>query len=228
MNRTLHRTILSTMLGGLALSAVAFAGGGDMFMQADADRDGRVSAREHAAAAQAMFALKDADRDGSLVAAELAAGHGMRMRDGKRGHGREKMRAGMMARMDADRDGAITRAEHAAASQAMFDRMDADRDGRVTAEEMKGGHAKMMADHGGMKHKGMRHEGMRHEGMKPHPGKGMHGHGMARMDANGDGRVTVAEHAAAAQAMFLRMDADRDGYVSKAEIQAGHGIKQPR
>jgi Ca2+-binding EF-hand superfamily protein len=46
------------------------------------------------------------------------------------------------------------------------------------------------------------------------------------MDTNHDGRITVAEHAAAAQAMFVRMDTDHDGYLSRAEVEAGHGMRK--
>ena len=60
---------------------------------------------------------------------------------------------------------------------------------------------------------------MHDHGMHDHEGMaGMHG----MMDANHDGNITAAEHAAAAQAMFSRMDSNHDGYLSKAEVEAGH------
>ena len=43
------------------------------------------------------------------------------------------------------------------------------------------------------------------------------------MDANGDGRISAAEHAAGARKMFIAMDANRDGQVSAAEMDAVHG-----
>ena len=43
-----------------------------------------------------------------------------------------------------------------------------------------------------------------------------------KMDSNGDGMISAAEHAAGAQAMFARMDTDHDGNVSAAEMDAGH------
>ena len=42
------------------------------------------------------------------------------------------------------------------------------------------------------------------------------------MDANGDGRLSPAEHARGAKKMFDRMDADKDGFLSNAELTAGH------
>jgi hypothetical protein len=45
----------------------------------------------------------------------------------------------------------------------------------------------------------------------------------AQMDANQNGRVTVAEHARSARLMFLAMDADGDGRVTAAEMTAAQG-----
>ena len=45
---------------------------------------------------------------------------------------------------------------------------------------------------------------------------------MAGMDADGDGKVTQAEHAAGAKAMFSKLDANGDGKVTAAEMDAGH------
>ncbi len=44
--------------------------------------------------------------------------------------------------------------------------------------------------------------------------------GMARPDANGDGKVTLAEFKASRVAMMLRGDANKDGKLSKAELEA--------
>jgi hypothetical protein len=43
-----------------------------------------------------------------------------------------------------------------------------------------------------------------------------------RMDADRDGRITSAEHAAGARSMFGQMDADRDAVVTAAEMGAAH------
>jgi len=40
------------------------------------------------------------------------------------------------------------------------------------------------------------------------------------MDANGDGRISRAEHAAGARKMFDKMDANHDGIVTAAEMDA--------
>ena len=43
----------------------------------------------------------------------------------------------------------------------------------------------------------------------------------ARMDGNGDGKVTLAEFRNARVAMMMRADANKDGKLSKAELEAG-------
>jgi len=53
---------------------------------------------------------------------------------------------------------------------------------------------------------------------QPMPMKGM----MAMMDPDGDGKITAAEHAAAAQAMFEKADANHDGNLTHEEMMAAH------
>ena len=49
------------------------------------------------------------------------------------------------------------------------------------------------------------------------------GHDMFQMmDANGDGKISPAEHAAGAMMMFQKMDANGDGKVTPAEMDAFH------
>lgn len=44
--------------------------------------------------------------------------------------------------------------------------------------------------------------------------------GMARPDANGDGKVTLAEFKASRVAMMMRADTNKDGKLAKAEMEA--------
>jgi hypothetical protein len=48
------------------------------------------------------------------------------------------------------------------------------------------------------------------------------GGGHGKMDTNGDGMVSAAEHAAGSTAKFHSMDADMDGNVTAAEADAFH------
>ena len=45
---------------------------------------------------------------------------------------------------------------------------------------------------------------------------------MKKIDTDGDGKVSAAEHDAGAKMMFEKMDSDRDGFVTTAEMDAGH------
>lgn len=42
------------------------------------------------------------------------------------------------------------------------------------------------------------------------------------MDANGDGRISSAEHVTGGSKMFTGMDGDRDGFVTATEMTAAH------
>lgn len=60
---------------------------------------------------------------------------------------------------------------------------------------------------------------------------GNHGDHFKKLDADGDGKITQAEHAAGAQKMFAKADANSDGIVTAAEmdaVQASYGDKPAR
>lgn len=233
MDRPTKPALLLSMLAGLALSANAW--GQDPPRPAMADGDGLLSAQAHAAAAKAMFERMDADHDGHLTAAEMDAAHAMMMKPDAGMPGGPRMSGmgkgmGMMAMMDSDGDGAISAQEHAAHAKAMFDSLDADHDASVTAAEFAAGHHAMMkTGHG--KHHGPAMPGM--PGMPAGMGAGM-GAGMSaadrikRLDGDGDGKVSAAEHAAGAQAMFADADSDKDGALSSAERAAHHAAMMGR
>jgi Ca2+-binding EF-hand superfamily protein len=111
----------------LVLSLPAFAAL-STFEAMDADRDGQISAQEHAAAARRMFTAMDADRDGSVTLSGAAGGSAASAED-------------TIAVVDPDRDGVLTLQEHAAASRAMFRQMDIDQDGSLSRAEFDVGHA---------------------------------------------------------------------------------------
>lgn len=107
--------------------------------------------------------------------------------------------AAEFARMDADADQVVTPAEHEAGARAMFETMDADDDGTVTAAEMDAAGDELDAD-----------ARMTAEEK------------IAIVDGNDDGVLSAEEHAAGADAMFVRMDTDHDGRLSATELQVGH------
>ena len=110
----------------------------------DANRDGRISAAEHAAAAKKMFRAMDANRDRKVTAAEMDAAYGEVT--GKKADQTGMSTADKIRVVDRDGDGALTASEHDAASKDMFRRMDADRDGYLSREEWTAGHAALVKE----------------------------------------------------------------------------------
>lgn len=226
--RTRHRR-WPILAGATLLAFAAHAQQGQAWQDPatglDADGDGRISAQEHAAAATARFTRMDVDRDGQLTPSEMAS-HRATMRVAPRGAaGAMRKGAGMMMpgmaapgmhapgtgmqmkmqMYDSNSDGVITAGEHAAAAKAAFDRIDASRDGRITAAEWAASHPMMGAATPGM---GAGVRGMPMAG----PGR------LAAVDTDGNGSVSMDEHAHHAATMFGSMDADSDGYLAGEEI----------
>ena len=104
--------------------------------------------------------------------------------------------------MDTNGDGQISSSEHAASVTAKFTSMDTDKDVFVTTTEMDTAHAAMKGG-GDMK-------------------KMSSSDKIAKMDTDGDGKMSSAEYDAGAQKMFTEMDADKSGGLSMAEMNAGH------
>jgi len=138
---------------------------------------------------------------GALALAMMAvsAAPGAAQDGGMRGEGMDRM----FEQFDTDGDGRITKEEIATARAARMAAIDADGDGIVTREEMIAGHSAMAAERATKRA----------------------GEMFDRMDADGDGKVTVAEAMTAPRgrgmdAMFDPIDADGDGVITKAEAEA--------
>jgi Ca2+-binding EF-hand superfamily protein len=174
---------LTSLIGGLTLTAAAIAhGGGEhsagwAMKMMDADKDGTVTAAEHEAGAKKMFETMDGNKDGTVTAAEMDAAHEQ-----------------MMQKMSAHRD----RGEHGAA--------DDHHDGNV-AHDMNE-HADAAKNDSGEEHHGDKHKMSSRmssaEKIKAidtnNDGKisaAEHAAGsramFSRMDADQDGRLTASE-----------------------------------
>ena len=133
--KAFHKVSFSSvvLVGGAMLASLAFAAEPKSvkpdaeFMTMDANKDGKVSADEHAAAANKMFDTMDANNDGQVTAAEMDAAYKRVI--GKKAKKSDLSSAKKIKVVDTDRDGTLTAAEHAAASSSMFEKMDTDRDG---------------------------------------------------------------------------------------------------
>ena len=130
------------------LASVLFAAGPKAsavnaeFKAMDTNKDGKVSAEEHAAASKKMFQMMDANRDGKVTAAEMTAAH--QRITGKKAKKSDMSSDEKIKVIDTDGDGILTAEEHAAGSRAMFEKMDTDRDGFLTKSELAVGHASML------------------------------------------------------------------------------------
>lgn len=111
----------------------------------------------------------------------------------------------------------ITKAEMLARADARFDRLDTNKDGQLSAEERKAG---MDAARQAMtERKGGELQDFMPGGRRG--GARMGERMMKRVDTNGDGMISKAEHRAMVEMRFARMDADKDG-----TIEAGEGRKK--
>ena len=112
------------------------------FRMMDANKDGKVSAAEHAAGARKMFAAMDANKDGKVTAAEMGAAQ--KKITGKKPSAGDLSAADKIKVVDLDGDGLLSAAEHEAGSHAMFAKMDANGDGFLSKAELEAGHVKML------------------------------------------------------------------------------------
>ncbi|RDZ27825.1 hypothetical protein [Lysobacter silvisoli] len=146
----------------------------------------------------------------TLLVAALAAAVAGAALAAPQGEGREGR--GGRPSLDSNQDGAIDRNEAAASPRLAqaFDRLDKNGDGRISADERpaRGGHGKR-GGHGG-----------RHGGMG----------GVIGADADGDGRLSMAEAAKLPKLgdQFAAIDRNRDGYLVRSELRAYHDSQRPQ
>jgi Ca2+-binding EF-hand superfamily protein len=111
----------------------------------DANKDGKISATEHAAGAQEMFKAMDANQDNRVTAEEMDASQtSLKSQDAAHHKGKELSSAEKIKVIDANGDGALTAQEHAMGSKKMFGKMDMDKDGNLTSAEITAGHKQLM------------------------------------------------------------------------------------
>lgn len=122
------------------------------------------------------------------------------------------------ARMDVDGDGFLTPADREAHRARMIARADTDGDGTLSEAERSAARETRAARHGDQ---ATRHPG-RPGGPEGRPGRpgGHDGERMARIDTDGDGRISLAEYQAEGFARFERADTDNDGTVTDEERRA--------
>jgi Ca2+-binding EF-hand superfamily protein len=221
---------MAALPGAVAQTATSPAGHGH--------GQGMVSAQQHATGASAMFKRMDADGDGYATAAEMEAfGSMMGAVHGRAAGmpmGAGMMMPAMMGMIDSDGDGSVSAQEHAAAAKARFERLDADRNGRITQAEWSATHHEIPGGEGMPRGPGA--AGAGRPGMGAGMGMGTMGMGpwrssadwLGRMDRDGDGRISAAEHGVGTQALFEEADTDNDGNLSAAEMAAHRALMMRR
>lgn len=163
----------------------------------------------------ARFAQMDADADGKVSLAELTAS-----------------RESWLKRADADGNGVATAAELEASAatnrqqrlQRMFERQDADGDGRLSTDESRMPsewfqRADKNQDGGVTLAELSEAREAARQGKRGGAGKRRVG----RLDANGDGNISLDEVRSAAAGQFARLDRDGDGALSRDELRSRHG-----
>jgi Ca2+-binding EF-hand superfamily protein len=134
---------VAALLGFGAPAAHAHGNVDAEFKKMDTNNDGKISADEFAAAAQARFRKADTNNDGKVSLTEMQA----MAEEHDKGKGVEKadtMAAERFKKMDTNNDGVVSADENAAGAKMWFDKMDTDHDGYLTKTELRAGHEKMM------------------------------------------------------------------------------------
>ena len=209
------------LLTGAALTALSaipvFAKPASAKIEAiDTNNDGQLSFAEYNAAAQLRFSSADANRDSLLSKDEVKAQREAR---------KQASRDARFDRVDANNDGVLTKEETERAVQARKDqrqarrveRLDTDRDGAVSEVERAAARAERVE-----RRKAKRAErGERREARKA-SGGGKKKKG-ARIDANQDGFISLAEYDASVLERFNRQDVNGDGYLDASEMKTRKG-----
>ena len=171
----------------------------------------------------ARFAKLDVNRDGFVDRAEAEARMGRKRgpagaaADGQRPRHMRMDPNAMFDRLDANHDGTITKAEFLAFHAGRHHGPDGDMHGPMArGDEMRGPAAGPDGTPGAMR--------PRRAGM--HMGFG--GRWFDRLDADHDGRVSLAEADRGASAMFDRLDANHDGTITPDERMAARDRMRQR
>jgi Ca2+-binding EF-hand superfamily protein len=202
------RKLLTTAL--LASGAALLIAAGP---KADLNQDGQVTKAEFMQTATDRFAAVDTDGDLFLSKDEQKAMH----------EGRHEKRADrQFDRLDANKDGNISRAEMDAMQDQRKARKDAHKskvlekfDTNLDGELSDAERTAMRAERDEMREdrKAKRGDRKARRAERPKP------------DANGDGLVSLDEHLAVSEQLFMRMDSNGDGVLVKGEGQMRKGRK---
>ncbi len=170
--------------------------------KADLNQDGEVTKAEFTQAAQSKFFATDANNDGFLSQDERRS-HREAMRENRKDKRFEKL--------DANGDGLLSRDEMDAAGDKRKDRRDAMRAKALEKFDTNLDGKLSDAERTVMKAERQEKRGAKKAELKEKRAD------RPKVDANGDGFVSMDEHMAVSEQLFARMDANGDGVLTKGE-----------
>jgi Ca2+-binding EF-hand superfamily protein len=159
------------------------------------------------------FAAADADKDGAVTQAEFDAHIKARIAEAQ--VKMREMHTKMFDRLDSDRNGQISRSEWDTHHTRMMSKVDEHRETAKAGEGKSHDGKRTMVLHGGVHP--MAAMTMMH---RSHERWGAHW--FKKNDANGDGKVTLAEAKARPLEHFDRVDTNKDGTLTPEERRAAH------
>lgn len=170
------------------------------------DRGAGVTRADVQSRVSAQFARVDTNRDGYVTQAEAQAFRGSVR--GERREARQDRREQRFARLDANRDGEISRAEFFAPKQRGVRG-----EGRASRAERRGERRAQEIERRGQRGGLFARLGERR---------------FDRVDANNDGRISLAEATQLRLQAFDRADVNRDGRLTRDERRSLRGARQGR
>jgi hypothetical protein len=184
------------------LSAAMIASGAALLIaagpKADLNQDGEVTKAEFTQAAQSKFFAADTNNDGLLSQDERKA-HRQAKRENRKDRRFEKLDAnddGLLSKDEVSARGEKRKGKKQARREKIMQKFDTNLDGELSDAERTVMNAERKAKREGKK-----------ERRKDRP----------KVDANGDGMVSMDEHMAVSERLFARMDANGDGVLTKGE-----------
>jgi spore coat protein CotH/Ca2+-binding EF-hand superfamily protein len=192
--------------------------------RADTDKDGKVTLDELVAAAETLFKETDRDNKGKLDEPALVAAINRLMpQPVGPGGGRGFAVGGLWAKplleaLDGDKDGKLTKDEVVAGVKKFFADVDKEKTGKLDEKQIAEGLNRIFPQPPG-------------RGGPGGPGGGQ-GTALAsaivkRADADKDGKVTLDELVAAAEALFKEIDKDKKGTLDEPALAAAINLLMP-
>jgi Ca2+-binding EF-hand superfamily protein len=214
--------------GGMGSARIATA----IVRRADADKDGQVTQEEFLAAVEALFKEVDKNKKGTLDEGALAAALNQFLPQPAFGPGGPGVRFGgfgmgnplarpLLDALDTDKDGKVSNDELIAGVKRFFKDSDKDKKGKFDEQALAEALSRLFPPPPGFGPPG---------GSSPGgfgPGMMFAGAILRRADADRDGKVTLDELVAAAEALFKECDKDKRGALGESEIAAGLGLLMP-